>query len=463
MRKLIGIGVLCLMLTAAAAPAMAHQLYTMPDAMPRSAACQVWVDGQELPVIETAVNLVRTWTSRPTTTTAPYAHFGITGAAEVKVRFADQSIHSAVVRPLSLGIVPQIDGDTLTFTLTQATQCTVEINGEQAGALHLFAETPDDAVPSGDNVIRYENGLHDIGTVELTDGQTVYLASGAVVRGQFIANGVQNIRLLGQGIIDGSAFHRWEQQTVPIDFNHCKNVQISGITILDPAAWTLNLYHCEDVQIENVKIIGARSNSDGITVQSCKNVAANGCFVRGWDDNLVVKGYDGDVDTISFTNCILWTDLAQSCEVGYETRADVMENITFENITVLHANHKPVLSIHNSDNALIRHVIFRNIVVEDCNLAQGDGAEYLIDLTTTKSQWSQTKERGNIRDVLIENVNVLSGKVPSVRIFAFKKDFTIDDVVIRNLTLMGQKILSFDDLRYTENKRSNGENIVIEP
>jgi hypothetical protein len=463
MYKMLIAGVLMLMLASVYPSALAHELYSVPDAMPHSAACRVWVDGEELAVIDTAVNLLRTWTSRPTTTTAPVTRFGITSQAELRVRFMGQTINSAVVRPLSLGIAPQIDGDTVSFTLDGPVLCTVEINGQQEGALHLFAETPDAEIPSGDNVLVYENGLHEIGTVELTDGQTVYLYPGAVVRGQFVAHDAQNISILGHGVIDGSAFHRWEQQTVPIDFSNCKNIQIADITILDPAAWTLNLYHCEDARIDCVKIIGARSNSDGITLQSCKNIAVQGCFVRGWDDNLVVKGYDGDVSNISFSDCILWTDLAQSCEIGYETRADVMENITFQNITVLHANHKPVLSIHNSDNALVRNVIFRNITVEDCNLGQGDGTEFLIDLTTTKSQWSKSQERGSILDVLIENVTVLSGKVPSVRIFAFSKDHTIDNITIRNLTLMGRKILSFDDLRYTESPRNNGKNIGIGP
>ena len=408
MRKILAIGVLCLMITAICAPAAAHRLYSIPGAMPRSASCRVWVDGQEAIVIDTAVNLLRTWTSRPNTTAAPVVRFGM------------------------------------------------------EGALHLFAEAPDAGIPSGGNVTVYEDGLHNVGTVELSDGQTVYLCSGAVVRGQFVADGAANISILGHGIIDGSAFHRWEQQTVPIDFSYCRGIRIADVTILDPAAWTLNLCHCEDAQIDRVKIIGARSNSDGITLQSCKNIAVRDCFVRGWDDNLVVKGYDGDVDNITFADCILWTDLAQSCEIGYETRADVMENITFERITVLHANHKPVISIHNSDNALVRNITFRDITVEDCALGQGDGAEFLIDLTTTKSQWSQARERGNIRDVLIENVTVLSGRTPSVRIFAFSKDYTIDGVAIRNLTLLGERILSFDDLRYTDNRRSNGTDITIE-
>lgn len=437
--------------------------YPLPETIARSQACEVTVDGVAVPVMDTAVNLSRTWTSRPVTTTAPVAWLTLDGTVKVSVRFIGQSISTATVRPLSLGIVPEVTGDTVSFILEKPAALTVEMNGGQAGVLHLFADAPETDIPTGDHVIAYDAGIHDVGTVTLTDGQAVYLAPGAVVRGQFVASGAKNIALCGRGIIDGSTFDRWEKTTVPVDFSNCQNIRVSGITILDPAAWTLNLYKCEDVSVDHVKIIGARSNSDGITVQSCKRVAVSNCFVRGWDDNLVVKGYDGDVSDISFTDCVLWTDLAQSCEVGYETRAAVMENITFENITVLHANHKPVCSIHNSDNALVKNVTFKNITVEDCNLGQGDGAEFLIDLTTTKSQWSKSAERGDIRDVLIENVNVLSGKVPAVRIFAINKDHTIDGVTIRGLTLMGQKITGFDQLRYTFSPRKLGENIVIEP
>lgn len=435
----------------------------LTEALPRSAVCTVTVGGENVPVIDTAVNLNRTWTSRPMLTSTPVALFMLAAPCEVVVRFPGAAIGKATVRPLSLGIQPTVQGDTVRFMLDRPAQLTVERDGEQAGALHLFAQPPEADVPQGETVMRFEAGLHEVGTVVLASGQTVYLAAGAVVRGQFVADGAENIRLTGRGIIDGSTLDRWEQTTVPVDLAHCKNVTIEGITVLDPAAWTLNLYHCEDVTVRGVNIIGARSNSDGITIQSCKRVLVSGCFVRGWDDNLVVKGYDGDVADITFTDCVLWTDLAQSMEIGYETRAEVMERVTFENITVLHANHKPVCSIHNSDNALVRDVTFRNITVEDCVLGQGDGAEFLLDLTTTKSQWSKSTERGNIRGVLFDNIRVLDGKLPAVRIFAISKEHTIDNVTIRGLVLLGQSITSFDQLRYTFSPRKLGQHIVIQP
>ena len=186
------------------------------------------------------------------------------------------------------------------------------------------------------------------------------------------------------------------------------------------------------------------------------------CFVRSWDDNLVVKGYNGDTRNVTFENCVLWTDLAQSCEIGYETRAKVIEDITFRSITVLHAFHKPVISIHNSDNAAVRHVLFENILVEDAEMGLGDGTPYLIDFTTLESQWSATLKRGTIDDVTVRNVRVLSGKRPSVRIWSFDENSRIDHVTISGLNILGEEIVSFEQLD-CEASPANGEHIRILP
>lgn len=86
-------------------------------------------------------------------------------------------------------------------------------------------------------------------------------------------------------------------------------------------------------------------------------------------------------------------NLAQSMEIGYETNKgdkenSTIENVTFEDITVLHNFHKPVLSIHNADNAAISNVTYKNIVVEDACMGLGDGTKELIDLQVlTNSGW----------------------------------------------------------------------------
>ena len=427
-----------------------------------SATCRVWLDDVEIPLMDTAVTHYRTWTSRPMTSLTPVGVASAEGGMAVTVEFVGEVLESAIVRPLSLGIVPQIDGSTIRFSLEEPANVTVEYNGQVEGALHLFLSLPDENKPdsSDGSVLYFGPGGHDVGIITPKSGQTVYLDEGCILRGAIHADSVENVRIAGRGIIDGSTFDRWEDTLVPIDFVHSKGITIEGITILDPSAWTLNLYNAKDVVVDGVNIVGARSNSDGITIQSCENVQVRNCFVRSWDDSLVVKGYDGDARDIIFENCVLWTDLAQSCEIGYETRADVIERITFLDITVLHNFHKPVLSIHNSDNALVQDILFENITVEDAQMGQGDGANFLIDLTTTKSQWSQSKQRGNIRNVRFDNVTVLGGNESSIRIFSFGKDANIDDVEIRNLTIFGTRMESFDQLRMNTN-RHNGGNITL--
>ena len=419
--------------------------------MTRYDNCTVTANGQSVPVLGVDVNHSRVWSERPKTAKTPMATLQIGGAVNFQVTYEDVDLTHAIVRPLSAGIVPAIDGKTISFTVTEPGYYTVEYNEGVEGALMLFADAIETDIPTaGDSVIILEAGIHDRNII-LQDGQTLYFKPGAVLRGNVATHGANDVRICGYGVIDGSPFDRWDSTLVPIEINNSKNVVVEGVTVINPAAWMFNTYHCEDVEIRNVKLISACSNGDGITTQSCRRLTARDCFVRGWDDNLVVKAYDGDVSDILFERCILWTDLAQSCEVGYETRGELMENITFRDITVLHNFHKPIASIHNSDSALIRNVRFENITVEECMLGLGDGQNIFLELTTTTSQWTKTEKRGNIRDVVFENIDIQYGRYPQVRIFAVDAESTIDDVLFKNITIHGNKITGDGDIRILTN------------
>ncbi len=437
------------------------QLHQQPINLKQSDKVQVFIEGVELTVTDAQVTHQRRWESRPRSSSTPVALFSMDGSVSVTLLYPDE-VNSAIVRPLSENISAIVKGNRVSFVLDRAGAYTVEINGDYTTALHLFASPLETDIPdvNDPSVLYFGPGVHNAGVINLESGQTLYLAGGAVLRGAVHAANAKDIAIVGRGMIDGSQYKRWVDTVVPLDFVDCENVRIEGVTLLNASAWNLNTYRCENVTIDWVNIVAACSNSDGITTQSCRNLKASNCFVRGWDDNLVVKGYDGDVSGILFENCILWTDLAQSMEVGYECRADVMEDITFRNITVLHNFHKPVMSIHNSDNALIKDVRFENIVVEDAQMGLGDGTPILIELTTTKSQWSKAKERGNIRNVSFENIKVLSGVETSWRIFAFSKENTIDDVTFKNIEILGKRITSLDDIKLNKNNKI-GSNITF--
>lgn len=434
---------------------------SIPDASP---SCRVWLNGTELETVyETAVCHQRYWTAEPALSTTPVAIGNDLGPYRVEIQCLNRRAESAVVRPLALGIQPEIVDGKVCFTLPEPANVTVEFDGRAEGALHLFIDEPDTEKPGPDapKVRYFGPGEYRDQIITVKNNETIYLDAGCVLYGQIYCGLGKNFTIAGHGVLCGSIYDRYEDTLVPVNLSNCSDFTIRDITILDPSAWTVNLLKCKNAVIDNVKIVSARSNSDGFTFQNCENILVKNCFVRSWDDNLVVKGYNGDVKDITFENCILWTDLAQSCEIGYETRAKVIEHITFRDITVLHAFHKPVISIHNSDHALVRDILFENITVEDARMGQGDGASYLIDFTTTESQWSATLKRGTIDGVTVRNVQVLSGNRPSIRIFSNDETSRIDHVHISGLSYMEEEIHSFDQLTY-EASAYNGADIHLE-
>lgn len=441
-------------------------LYGGPSGIKPAYDRVITVNGRSLFVYDTLVNLTRAYDKNPQLTSTPMAYFDFRGRVRIKIKAPGKKIENVVVRPLNLGIKPKVDGDTVVFTLDKPGNLTIELNNEIKRAIHIFANSIEINPPSKNdpNVIYFGPGVHKAGSIPVKSHQTVYIAGGAVVYGVIHADSMESVRVTGRGIIDGSIYDRWTETMIPIDFRYCRDSKIDGVIFLNPSGWTVNTYFCDNIKIDNIKIISARSNSDGITMQSCKNMMVTNCFVRSWDDSLVVKDYDnGDTKNITFDNINIWTDLAQSCEIGYETRGNLIEDVTFKNINILHNFHKPALSIHNGDNAIIRNIHYNNITVEDAAMGEGDamGYNYLIDLWIGVGPWTQTLKRGAISNIYFDNINIIDGKDQPSRITGHFNKGVVRNVFIKNLTIKGKAINSFENGLFDIDKATT-KNINIE-
>ncbi len=411
--------------------------YTVPPSVPLYNKCALYLEESQLPLYSVYVNNSQYWKGNVTVRdTIGVGYFFLEGKVNVSLKCDQMS--SCVVRPLSANVEAKVENGVATFTLSSSGNYSIEPNGDPTKAVFLFvSDYADKHIEDTNNkIIRFEKGLHTSAnnpnivnnTVTLSSNTTVILEDGAVVRARFVANNASNITICGTGIIDGSAFVRnatTGQVTVPLDFNYCKNLTFKNFSVHDPAGWCVNWYFCTDSEIDNIKIISSRSNGDGISLQSCQRIDVSDCFVRSWDDSLVVKNYpqwsnrnvEGVTRDITFSCCTVWTDLAQSMEIGYETVGQVMENIKFEDITVLHNFHKPVISIHNGNNANIKNVTYNRITVEDASMGRGDAGanNQLIEISVAySSTWSDSHKKtalGSIDSVTISNVTVCSGNI----------------------------------------------------
>lgn len=438
---------------------------------------QISVNGYDCYVYDTNVNHTRVWVDNymPPMSRTPITYFDFEGTAKIEVTVPDIELEQVKVSPVSYQIEPEIDKENhkVTFYIDQPDTYTLTFNDAPERAVHIFANPIETDLPDfdSDDVIYIGPGEWDIESIMPEDGQTIYLAGGAVVHGIINGNYVKDITIMGRGILDGSQLPGWKgkEAYIPLKFDHCENIVIKDVIVLNSNAWVCQAFDSQNGVIDGVKIISSRPNGDGITLQSCKNYEVSDCFVRSWDDSLVVKNYAGSTENISFSNMQLWTDLAQSMEVGYETNKGNEEGayisqVTFKDITVLNNFHKPVISIHNGDDANVDNITFENITVENAQMGSGDGDEmpYLIDFNIAQSSnWSTTRERGTISNITVNGLTVLSGKECSSRIKGYDAEHKVSNVVISNMTVLGKKITSLENGKI-EVDTETAENIVLE-
>ena len=449
-------------------------IYEGPKTMTSSETAKVSVNGYELFVYDVMVNHEHIWNANTQPSSTPMAYFDFSGKALIEIQMPGlgKAVESAEVLPKTWGISPTVADSTVRFMITEPGQYTVVFNGSVNKALHLFANPLESEVPDQNdpNVLWIGPGEWVIDAIALHDDQTLYISGGAVLHSIISVANAKNVRICGRGIIDGSDYPAWNQAgsyaRVPIDLNHSKDITVEGVIVANSNCWNVNSYSSKNVRIDNVKVISGRQNGDGFTFQSCTDHLVTNCFARTWDDSLVIKNYSGSTKGITFRNIQVWTDLAQSMEIGYETdKGWVLDpeisEVLFEDITVLYNFHKPVISIHNSDDAFVHGITYRNIVVENAFM-QGDNGnnKELIEMTLQNSSWSTVRDEfGTIDDVLIDGltvVNTVDGKVPRSRFSGQDEEHRITNVTLRNVSILGTPMTSLKDMKISLNDYCDG-------
>ena len=168
---------------------------------------------------------------------------------------------------------------------------------------HLYLE--EDAVLKGSD---------DISNFPLTmtrmEGQTLrYFA--ALIN----ADNIDGFTLSGKGTVNGNGLRYWRSFWLRRAFNpqctnmdemrprlvyisNCKNVQISGVKLINSPFWTTHLYKCENVKLLNLYIFSPETpvkapSTDAVDIDACSNVLIKNCYMSVNDDAVALKGGKG--------------------------------------------------------------------------------------------------------------------------------------------------------------------------
>lgn len=415
--------------------------YPAPPEESLSADYEIWADGQRVDIY-TARVLDAPFAGKEWDFGGDYSFANFDMSGRVKVRITSKrSLRNTIIRPGSAGVRHEtIDDHTLVLTLDQPRKLSIEPDGKR-GPLLLFANPLERTPPTAaaPDTIYFGPGIHKVGRLDVTNGQTLYLAGGAVVKGAVVVRG-NDVRILGRGILDGSDYE-WREGPYHVMLGiEATNVLVEGITLRGSSHWTIVPRHSRGVTIRNVKLCNSRvQNDDGINPCNSQDVLITDCFIRSDDDCVALKGLEfgranDNVENITVENSILWCDRARIFLLGHESRAPFMRNVTLRNLDIIHFTMTPFLFEPGEDMRL------ENITIEDVRI-HGEGQRELIQLKSVVNQYMRNKVPGFIRNVKFRNVEV-SGQAGEyrVRLEGADAEHNVQDVSFENVKILGEQL-----------------------
>ncbi|KAH8890329.1 pectin lyase-like protein [Thozetella sp. PMI_491] len=382
------------------------------------------------------------------------AYFDFDGAIDVSIQpnaAAFPSLDKVEVRPLSYGIQPAVQGGVINLTLSEPRNLVIQVNGDIFNVLHLFLNRIEDdpitaeQAANDSSIVYFAPGYHALnggkGTVNVTSGQTVYFAQGAVVNGAINIQNVSDVSVRGRGLV-----YKTSNTLSAFLIESSHNVLIDGIVVLNPGYYSIMAGQVQGVTVRNFRSISATTYGDGIDFFCSKDVLVERVFMRNSDDCIALYqhrwNYYGDSGNITIRDSSLWADVAHPINIGTHGNADspeTMDGVMIANIDVLdhrepQVGYQGCVAISAGDENTIQNVLVDGVRVEDFR----DGMLFNFRVNYNPS-YNAAPGRA-IRNVTVRNLSYQGTRANMPVVNGYSDDRRVEFVDFQNLTINGAHI-----------------------
>lgn len=289
----------------------------------------------------------------------------------------------------------------------------------------------DECASAGGGTVNVPRGLFITGTIYLRSNIELHLEMGATLlaspnvedynsldaypenfscfesegwegRHLIIGHSLENVAITGLGKIDGGAAdifgttgsltpfssYIWsygltlqKERSIPrpgqtVVFVNSRNLTVNDITIENSPAWCLFFHGCENVQVRGYKAFNRRdwANTDGIDIDTCKNVTVSDCIIDTGDDAIAIRCDSARLtngmtacENLTITNCVL---ASSSSVFRIGVGIGEIRNVLISNL-MIHRGGKAfnmITSYSSQGHALIEDIRIHNIIAENVAL-----------------------------------------------------------------------------------------------
>jgi hypothetical protein len=375
-----------------------------------------------------------------THTDATVVQFDFRGEVEVAIRKNNGDFRRVEVRPSTGAPEPTIVDGIVYLTLNRPRNLSVEFDGDRLRNLHVLAGEPVVRPEAGEGVVFFEPGLHvpadASGFFPVKSGQTIYVAGGAVLQGTFKTEDVEDVRVIGRGIID----HPKHQLVV----QSSKNVRVEGLTFLEPLHGTIACSSSSGVTFADIRTFSDGQWSDGINVFACEDVRIERAFVRTSDDSVAVyatrKMGKGSTRRIEVRESVFWPDVAHAMFVGLHGDGDLIADVVFDDIDVLGLDeddpeYQGAMAISAGDGNTIRNVTFSNIRID--HIEEGK----LFNVRVVYNAKYSHSPGAAVEDIMFKDISYTGKGWPTASIIAgYDASRRVKGIVFENVAIDGVKL-----------------------
>lgn len=399
------------------------------------------------------------------------AMFSFNGTAEIELTVLS-AISKYKLAPTAHNITMNENGNTLSFSLDEPKTLEFEMTGE--APLLLLATPLETNIPDKNdpNVLYFEPGLHEAGVINAQSGQTIYLASGAVVIGRIQGVGVENVTVSGRGILDTEKYttkpyagmddealnknvHSKMNQTKGIFFQDSQNCKVEGIGTRNCREWQTLYLGCKNFEISNLNIMGTKVNNDGIDLDTVEDFFVHNNFIMCGDDGFgwhTMRARDTKEEPTrnikADNNTIYNVTAGNGIRFGSSMETNLWENIEITNTYILKAKGNAVM-LDVQDWTWLKNVRIENVYVES------SPSENIICVQIVKGKYSNDVEltypyekedyRGHIENVVFKNVQSISGT--GVVIGGYDETHLADNITLENINISGTAITDVSQIQ----------------
>ena len=353
-------------------------------------------------------------------------------------------ISSVEIKPAIRNIQYKIEENRIRLIGVTSCKVAITINENFSKPIYLFVNSsrPKEWKKLPKNTIRFKKGVHQIDKYSINkDNVTLFLEDGAILKGAFLGKGIKNVRILGNGVIDGRVTKQG------LRFENSENIEINGPVVLSRNGWSTSFFECNNLIIKNTKILSSEVYSDGIDLLATSNVLIDDIFIRNEDDCIAIKTkkytFAGNVENIRIQNSVFWSGIkGNALEIGWELDGDFVRNIRFENIDIIRKEtssykyKRAAISIHHVGNCKISDILYKDIRIESV-------FENLVWMELIPAnKWGSGG--GTIENVRFENIEYQKGNDAQIVINGGTTGM-IKNIEFKSLKYKGKPITSVGD------------------